>query len=575
MRLLFLSGLACLPALAQATYSCDEPPPPGEITSLYQQGRALMNKDARRAIGIMQQVLAREPRFPWARLTLGQIYLLPQAKDEPRAIDNLNAYIQLCPANLDAWSDLRRIQDRDFATDGARRLRFLLTNRRDDQAVTYYPILWSTELRIATAHEQESVRGRIAQDLERLKTVASLQREGHKILGEARSPGPSETAAQAVRDWHTEHPRPNPSDRAAQKKYARALLKAADEWVKKYPGEFTPLHERFVALEMADASKSDLKAAGEALMRHEDGRASLPGTSVRLHVARVWLQRQIRVADIPAIVEKGMERRPAPEGFAIIADAYLELDKPFKAREALDRLQDWLEQNKTARTAQYTSTQAQYYTAMARLAEKQGSKLDALTYYERAIAISRTNSSERAHALWKELGGTNEGWLIFSNPPASTSATPGSTAPRVTSRAQVGKPLPPLTLKDFEGKTWTLASFQGKTTLINVWATWCGPCQKELPFLQKLYDRIRSQPDVQVLTLNVDEDIDKVKPYLAKNKYTFPVLLAHAYVRALLPNLSIPRNWIVDKEGLMREETIGFGGSGNQWIDNALEKLKE
>jgi thiol-disulfide isomerase/thioredoxin len=132
-----------------------------------------------------------------------------------------------------------------------------------------------------------------------------------------------------------------------------------------------------------------------------------------------------------------------------------------------------------------------------------------------------------------------------------------------------------MSLKDFEGKTWTVASFQGKTTLINVWATWCGPCQRELPFLQKLYDKITNESDLQVLTLNVDEEVDKVQPYLKKYKYTFPVLPAHTYVRGLLPNLSIPRNWIVDKQGLMREETIGFGGDGNQWIADALAKLRE
>ena len=80
---------------------------------------------------------------------------------------------------------------------------------------------------------------------------------------------------------------------------------------------------------------------------------------------------------------------------------------------------------------------------------------------------------------------------------------------------------------------------------------------------------------MQVLTLNVDDGIAKVQPYLSKNKYTFPVLLAKAYVHVLLPQLSVPRNWIVDKEGLMREATIGFGGNGNQWIDNALAKLRE
>jgi thiol-disulfide isomerase/thioredoxin len=238
-------------------------------------------------------------------------------------------------------------------------------------------------------------------------------------------------------------------------------------------------------------------------------------------------------------------------------------------------MQEWLEQNKNSRSTAYAHTEGNYYLSMARLAEKLGNKLDALVYYERAIATRHVHPVDAAHKLWNELGGTNEGWLIYSNPPSTPAGAPVSSTPRVTSRAEIGKPLPALTLKDFGGATWTLASFQGKTTLINVWATWCAPCQKELPHLQKLYEKIKDQSDLQVVTLNVDEEIDRVQPYLRKNKYTFPVLPARTYVHALLPNLSIPRNWIVDKAGLMREESIGFGGSGTQWMENALAKLRE
>jgi thiol-disulfide isomerase/thioredoxin len=142
-------------------------------------------------------------------------------------------------------------------------------------------------------------------------------------------------------------------------------------------------------------------------------------------------------------------------------------------------------------------------------------------------------------------------------------------------RAEVGKPLPILEVKDLEGRTWTLTDLEGRTTLVNLWATWCGPCVQELPYVQKLYERIQSHRGMQVLTLNVDRDVEKVQPFLEKHNYTFPVLLARSYVKALFPTLSIPRNWITDKTGTLREETVGFGGSGNQWVENVLAKLRD
>jgi thiol-disulfide isomerase/thioredoxin len=109
--------------------------------------------------------------------------------------------------------------------------------------------------------------------------------------------------------------------------------------------------------------------------------------------------------------------------------------------------------------------------------------------------------------------------------------------------------------------------------LINVWASWCGPCRAEHPHLQKLYERVKDDPKIQIVTFNIDDEIGNVAPYIQENKYTFPVLLAKDYADELSVN-SIPRNWIVDAKDTWEWEQIGFG-SEDKWEDEMLAKLKE
>jgi thiol-disulfide isomerase/thioredoxin len=70
--------------------------------------------------------------------------------------------------------------------------------------------------------------------------------------------------------------------------------------------------------------------------------------------------------------------------------------------------------------------------------------------------------------------------------------------------------------------------------LINVWATWCGPCQAELPKLEKLYEKVKDRSDLQILTLTIDEDLGAVAPFMKEKGYTFPVLPAYSFVTGLL-----------------------------------------
>jgi thiol-disulfide isomerase/thioredoxin len=123
---------------------------------------------------------------------------------------------------------------------------------------------------------------------------------------------------------------------------------------------------------------------------------------------------------------------------------------------------------------------------------------------------------------------------------------------------QMDRPLPDFQISDAEGKTWRLADLKGKVALVNLWATWCGPCRNELPYLQKLFNKVRERKNLVVVTLNTDENPGLILPFLTENKYTFPVLPASGYVAKWFRN-EHSRNWIVDADGVLKMERIGFG----------------
>ncbi len=94
-----------------------------------------------------------------------------------------------------------------------------------------------------------------------------------------------------------------------------------------------------------------------------------------------------------------------------------------------------------------------------------------------------------------------------------------------------------------------------------------------MPHFQKLYEKLKDRKDVLVITFNVDDNVGLVGPFLAENKYTFPVIPASYLMSELVPSLGIPMNWIVDASGIVRLERVGFGGDGSKWIDEMVEAI--
>ena len=86
------------------------------------------------------------------------------------------------------------------------------------------------------------------------------------------------------------------------------------------------------------------------------------------------------------------------------------------------------------------------------------------------------------------------------------------------------RPAPEVKASDLAGKPVTLESYKGKVVLLDFWATWCAPCVKSMPALEKLYSRAKDR-DLMVVGLSIDEDPKKVPPFLKKRGVTYPILL--------------------------------------------------
>ena len=111
------------------------------------------------------------------------------------------------------------------------------------------------------------------------------------------------------------------------------------------------------------------------------------------------------------------------------------------------------------------------------------------------------------------------------------------------------------TLSDIKGKTWTLSAMRGKVVLVNFWATWCPPCRKEMPDMQALYERFGPQGLV-ILAIS-DETNDKVEPFIAEKKYTYPILLDPGRnVNKLFTVEGIPKSFVYDRNGKLVAEAI-------------------
>ncbi len=117
-------------------------------------------------------------------------------------------------------------------------------------------------------------------------------------------------------------------------------------------------------------------------------------------------------------------------------------------------------------------------------------------------------------------------------------------------------------LKNLDGTTFTVADKKGKVLLLNMWATWCGPCRAEMPALVEMHDKYNGE--FEVLGLNVDDEPkDMIDKFAAELKLNYPLVWADSALQNELVRVSsfggIPQSFLVDRQGHLR--AVFKGGS--------------
>ena len=138
---------------------------------------------------------------------------------------------------------------------------------------------------------------------------------------------------------------------------------------------------------------------------------------------------------------------------------------------------------------------------------------------------------------------------------------------------ELSKPFdaPDFNLQDMDEDSYSLKDFHGKVLLINFWATWCPPCRREMPSMERLYQTMKDT-DFIVIAINQFESPDHVFSYMGElgTDPSFPILFdLESKVSEAYKVAGIPTTYLVDKFGKVRYRAIG----GREFDHPEVEKI--
>lgn len=125
---------------------------------------------------------------------------------------------------------------------------------------------------------------------------------------------------------------------------------------------------------------------------------------------------------------------------------------------------------------------------------------------------------------------------------------------------EVGDKAAGFSLETMDGKEVSLSDYEGKPVFLNFWATWCPPCEEEMPDIQKFSD-VHGE-EVTVLSVNFtkfEPNKEKIPEFVESHKLTFPILMDREgkVGENLYQVISMPTSYMIDGEGVIREKRVG------------------
>lgn len=120
----------------------------------------------------------------------------------------------------------------------------------------------------------------------------------------------------------------------------------------------------------------------------------------------------------------------------------------------------------------------------------------------------------------------------------------------------VGTAAPEMVLPTLDGGTFDLAAHRGKPVVLAFWASWCGPCRRELP---ELADLAKSRDDVAVFAVNVDRERRAAEGFMRQVEFDLPVVWDNeSRIMGQLDVVSMPTTFLLDAQGTIKWRKVGY-----------------
>ena len=160
------------------------------------------------------------------------------------------------------------------------------------------------------------------------------------------------------------------------------------------------------------------------------------------------------------------------------------------------------------------------------------------------------------------------GVILVTNDDSSPSSSSGGTTPVTAvspydrTKAAVGKPAPDFALPDLAGKTVRLSQYRGTPVVLTFFASWCHPCEEELPALQKLQHDYDGK--VAVLAVNYQDLERDTRQFVAEHGVTYPALIENSTTNPVAARYGVhgpPITFFIDRNGVVATEPLYGEGS--------------
>jgi peroxiredoxin len=173
------------------------------------------------------------------------------------------------------------------------------------------------------------------------------------------------------------------------------------------------------------------------------------------------------------------------------------------------------------------------------------------------------------------LAGSSHIFLFSVQLPAYSRGLIASNEARreASSLVKLGEQAPAFSVKNLEGTEIALDRLRGKTVLLVFFATWCGPCNQELPHVEQIWKANQNRPDFALVAIGREETAEKLAAFKIDHGYTFPIASdPKRSVYSLYAKELIPRIYMIGPDGTICFTSTGFGESRLTELQEQLEK---